>query len=281
MSKKTVVLRASRLDIDGPVVTFSHQSPATRNAMSPDLQRDYVELCQQVRDDRSLRALIITGSQGSFCAGGNVKQMHERLQSQDKALNSPDATRRRLEDAQLWLAQLRELDIPVIAAVNGPAYGAGFGLALQADFILASTKASFCMSFARVGALPDYGAFFTLPRIVGLNNAKDLMLTARRVDAAEAKSLGLVQHIHAPDVLLSQAVDFARRLARGPVEAISLTRKLLNKSFENDYATMAQFEALAQAICMSTDYHVQAAARFSEGKSAQYDWDRDTQATSQ
>ena len=275
-SPKPLKLRESRLVIDGPVAEFSHQRAASRNAMSMDLRSDYAEMLDAVEADRSVRVLIITGSGGSFCAGGDVKGMHERLQSSDPEINSPDATRRRLEDSQRWLQRLRASELPVIAAVDGAAYGAGFGLALQADFILASTRAAFCMSFARMGAVPDYGAFYTLPRLIGLAHAKELMLTARRVGAAEAKALGFVHQVHEPETLLPQAHAFARRLTAGSREAMGLTKNLLNKSFETDYATLASFEACAQAVCMATPYHAQAAARFAAGEPALYEWDRDT-----
>lgn len=274
-SSQPMALRESRLVIDGAVAEFSHQRPASRNAMSMELRRDYAEMLDILDADRGVRALIITGSGGSFCAGGDVKGMHERLQSDDPEINSPAATRRRLEDSQRWLRRLRELDLPVIAAVDGAAYGAGFSLALQADFVVASTRAAFCMSFARVGALPDFGAFYTLPRLIGLAHAKELMLTARRVGAAEAQALGFVHQIHEPDALLPQAHALARRLAKGPREVLGHTKSLLNRSFETDYAGMADFEACAQAVCMAAPYHAEAVARFTSGQPAAYDWDRD------
>lgn len=271
----SLTLRESRLSIHGAVAEFSHQRQASRNALSAALRSDYIDMLDAVEADRRVQVLIITGSGGSFCAGGDVKGMHERLQSHDPEINSPDATRRRLEDSQRWLQRLRASDLPVIAAVDGAAYGAGFALALQADFILASTRATFCMSFARMGAVPDYGAFYTLPRLIALAHAKDLMLTARRVGAAEAKTLGFVHQVHASEALLPQAHAFARRLAAGPREAMGLTKSLLNKSFETDYATLASFEACAQAVSMATPYHAQAAARFAAGEPVLYDWDRD------
>lgn len=274
MTGQTITLRESQLRIDGPVAEFSHQRPAARNALSMALRDDYARMIDHVAADRSLRALILTGSGGSFCAGGDVKGMHERLGNPDPEFNSPDATRRRLKDSHRWLTRLRELEMPVIAAVDGAAYGAGFGLALQADFILASSRAAFCMSFARVGAVPDYGALYTLPRIIGISHAKELMLTARRVDAQEGKALGFVHAVHDPDTLLREAHTFAQRLASGPREAIGLTKELLNLSLDADYATMCALEANAQGVVMHAPYHADAAARFADGAPPRYDWDR-------
>jgi 2-(1,2-epoxy-1,2-dihydrophenyl)acetyl-CoA isomerase len=268
-------LQESQLTVDRGVAEFTHLRPAARNALSMELRCDYGLMLDMVESDRTIRALIITGSGGSFCAGGDVKGMHQRLQSTDAEFNSPDATRRRLDDSQRWLQRLRDLDVPLIAAVDGVAFGAGFGLALQADFILASSRAAFCMSFVRMGAVPDYGAFYTLPRVIGLAHAKELMLTGRRVPVEEARSLGFVHAVHEAEALPAQARAFARRLAAGPREALGLTKKLLNKSFETDYATLAAFEACAQAVCMASPYHAQAVARFSAGEPALYDWDHD------
>ncbi len=274
MTVQVIELGESQLRIDGPVAEFSHQRPGSRNAMSMVLRQDYADMLDRVIRDREIRALILTGSGGSFCAGGDIKGMNERRQNPDPEFNSPDSTRRRLRDSHRWLTPLRELDLPVIAAVDGAAYGAGFGLALQADFVLASTRAAFCMSFARVGAVPDYGALYTLPRIVGLAKAKDIMLTARRIDAEEALGLGIVHAVHAPEALLAEAHAFARKLCDGPREAAAMTKDMLNKSFETDYATMCSLEAYAQGVAMCAPYHTQAVTQFASGQPALYDWDR-------
>ncbi|MNR13095.1 4-chlorobenzoyl coenzyme A dehalogenase-2 [compost metagenome] len=182
--------------------------------------------------------------------------------------------RGRLRKAHQWLTRLRELEVPVVAAVDGPAYGAGFGLALQADFVLASTRAVFCASFARLGAVPDFGLLHTLPRIVGLSRAKELMLTARRLGAEEAQAWGLVHAVHADDALQAEARAFAQRLCAGPREAAGMTKNLVNRSFETDCAAMFTAEASAQAVAMQTPYHAQAVADFARDGAFRYDWDR-------
>ena len=275
---ETIQFRQSQLTWHEGVAEFSHNNGTARNAMSEALRRDYADMIDVVREQRQARVLILTGSDGSFCAGGDIRAMQERLASDDPEFNSPDATRRRIEAAHAWLVRLRELDIPVLAAVDGPAYGAGFCLALQADLIVASTRASFCMSFAKGGCLPDFGAFHSLPRWIGLARAKELMLTARRLGVAEAAAIGLVHSVHEPDALLPQARAFAARLAKGPREALALTRKLLNQSFDTDYHKLAALESSAQAVCMATTYHAESVARFVAGQPPLFDWDRPAQA---
>ncbi len=268
----TQTLRASQLRIDGGVAELSHQRPEQRNALSNDLQLDYIEVIDRIETDQAIRVLLITGSGGSFCAGGDVKFMRERLS--DPSVATADYMRSRLRRAHQWLTRLRELDVPVVAAVDGAAYGAGFGLALQADFVLASARAAFCASFARLGAVPDYGLLHTLPRSVGLSRAKELMLTARRLGADEALAWGLVHAVHANDALLPEARAFAQRLCLGPREAAGMTKNLVNKSYETACAAMFSAEASAQAIAMQTPYHAQAVADFARDGAFQYDWDR-------
>lgn len=273
MQTETIRYEESQLRIEGAIAEFSHQQPKARNPMTMVLREDYVKMLERLRGDLEVRVLILTGSEGSFCAGGDIKGMERRLTSTDPNVNSPDATRRRLEDAHRWLTPLRDIDIPVVAAVDGPAYGAGFSLALQADFVMASSRATFCMSFARLGAVPDFGALSILPRIVGLARAKELMITARRVSALEGQAMGFVHSVHEASVLLPSAHAFAAKLAAGPREATAMTKNLLNRSFETDYTAMCSLEAYAQAVAMQTPYHAEAAARFKAGQASVYDWD--------
>ena len=181
--------------------------------------------------------------------------------------------RSRLHAAHRWLERLRSLDVPVIAAVDGAAFGAGASLALMADFLLASTKAQFCMAFAKMGLVPDFGSFHTLPRLVGLARAKELMMTARRFGAAEAHSLGIAYAVLEPDDLMPQARRLCTRLAQGPRDALGMIKNSLNRSFDTDYRTMAEIEAHQQAVAMTLPYHAEAVQRFLRKEPLRYDWD--------
>jgi enoyl-CoA hydratase/carnithine racemase len=260
--RREIAMRQSQLIIDGPVVELSHQRTEARHPLSIELAHDYIDALDIIRDDISLRALIITGTGGCFSAGGDLKGLRERITSEDDDLRTPDHVRRRLDTAQGMLARLRETDVPVIAAVDGHAFGAGFGLALQADFLLASTRALFCMAFARIGAVPDYGVFYTLPRVVGMARAKEIAMTARRIRPEEGKGLGFVHSIHEPAELLPQAHALARRLSTASRQAQGLTKRLFNRSFETEYVTLATLEANAQALCLTSDYSRAAVNRF-------------------
>ena len=275
MTTELIRMRDALLSIEDGVAQFSHQRPAARNALSLALRTDYQDMLDRVQSDRAIRALVITGSGGSFCAGGDLKALKERQPDTEPEARSPDAMRRRLQSGHVWVERLRSLEIPVIAAVDGPAVGAGFSIALAADFILASTRAVFCMSFAKIGLVPDLGAFHFLPRAVGLPMAKELALTARRVSATEARQLGFVHAIHDPETLPAEAMRFARRFVAGPREAMGAIKSLMNKSFETSYATLAELECHAQAIASTTPYHEDAVAAFLRGEPAAFDWDRE------
>jgi len=262
-------LRASRLRIDGPVAELSHARGNVRNPMSEELRRDYGEVLDLIDARPELRVLVITGSAGSFCAGGDIRRMQQRLHDG----RGPEEMHQRMQRANRLLHRLRELELPLIAAIDGPAYGAGFGLALMADFVLASTRATFSASFARLGAIPDFGLLYTLPRRVGMARAKEIVLSARRIDVHEAQDLGLAYAVHEPEQLLPAAHALARKLCDGPREAAGMTRRLLDQSFETDFGTMCQLEAQAQAIAMHTPYHIDAVARFVERRPLRLDWD--------
>jgi enoyl-CoA hydratase/carnithine racemase len=272
MPETLIQLRHSTLRIEDGVAEFAHQRPESRNALSLELRADYTDLIDTVESDRSIRALIITGSGGSFCAGGDLKSMVEARERPETG--SPEAIRRRVLVAQGWMLRLRNLEVPVIAAVDGAAAGAGFSLALAADFILASSRATFCMSFVKVGLVPDLGAAYLLPRVIGISAAKDLVLTARRLGVEEARQLGIVYAVHAPDALAQEAHRFARRFVSGPREALGLSKRLLNQSFESSYAPLAELECATQAVASSVPWHAEAVAAFLEGKPGRYDWDR-------
>ncbi|WP_398491825.1 enoyl-CoA hydratase/isomerase family protein [Variovorax sp.] len=262
-------LRESCLRVRDGIAELSHQRPAVRNVMSLELRADYIEVLELVERTPEVRVLILTGSGGSFCAGGDVKAMLSRASEPGVAA----ATRQRLLAVHRgWLDRLRSLDVPVIAAVDGAAYGAGLSLSLMADFVLASTRADFCCAFARIGAVPDFGAFYMLPRLLGLARAKELAMTARRFGAKEARTMGMVHAVHAPEDLLPAAHALAARLARGPREALGMIKSSLNRSFDVDYQTMGEIEAHQQAVALTTAFHAEAAARFANRQPPLYDW---------
>jgi 2-(1,2-epoxy-1,2-dihydrophenyl)acetyl-CoA isomerase len=235
------------------VLKVSLNRPETRNAMDLDMRADLKRLLAAVSEDTQIRALILTGSGKAFCAGGDLRTMNVPF---------PDlAGRKRLKDLHVWLKNMIDLEIPVIAAVNGVAAGAGCSLAMACDVIIASEDAKFAQSFVKVGLIPDSAAIYLLPRLVGLSRAKELMFSGRMIDASEALRIGLVNRVVPAEQLVPAAEELARELARGASKAIALTKRFLNLSMSSDLESVLEFEALGQDICFGTE-------DFSEGRGA-------------
>lgn len=253
-----------RFNVQNQVATLTLDNPAKRNALDSVMRTEIAQVVAMVRRDRDIRALIITGAGGHFCAGGDLRNI--ATVGLDNA-----GWRNRMHVLHDWLQDLMTMDRPVIAAVEGSAFGAGFSLALTADFILAAPSARFCMSFLRVGLVPDCGAFYTLPRIVGLQRAKELMLSARDIDATEALKLGLAMELHEPEQLLARAQALAASFVNASPVAISLIKRTLAVP-GSDLSTLLEMEANGQALVMGTADHRTAVNRFLDKEPALFQW---------
>ena len=243
--------------------------PKRRNALSPEMRADFAKLLPSLQFNTGLGAVILRGTEGVFCAGGDLKALAESLGKRDTSLD-----RQRFYHHHEWFQKLLNLEIPVIAAVDGAAYGAGFSIALSADFILCSDRAKMCCVFPRIGLVPDLGAFFTLPRMVGLQRAKEIMFTGRPLDAQEAKELGIAMEVHGTDYLMDATMELAGRLCKANTRAIGATKRIVNQSFNLDAQALIEMEAAAQAVQLSSDYHQNAIKGFLDKQPLAYDWER-------
>lgn len=250
----------------GATLLVTLNRPERRNAFDLEMRQAIGDAVFAARDDAAVKALVLTGAGAAFCAGGDLSA----LSSQARPVFGDRERIRRLHP---WFRELVHLEKPVIAAVRGPAFGAGFNLALAADFILAAPDARFCAVFGRIGLVPDLGGFFLLPRIVGLQRAKELVFSAREVDAEEALRLGIAYAVHPVTQLLEEALALAARFHGASTEALGIAKSVLNRSFNLDYDTLAELEASAQALALRTEYHQDAVARFLEKKPLAFRWD--------
>jgi 2-(1,2-epoxy-1,2-dihydrophenyl)acetyl-CoA isomerase len=256
-------------DVREHIATITLNYPEARNAFSPAMRQSFGVALEHVRvgAGAEIKALIITGAGGAFCAGGNIRGMQA---NRDMA---PGAYRRNMRDGHHLLKALRDLELPVIAAVDGPAAGAGCNLALACDFILASPRARFIQSFIRIGLVPDWGGMYLLPRMIGVQKAKELIFSGRTVDAEEAKHLGLVYDVYPEDELLPRAHDFAARFQHASTEAIGLAKNVLNQTFDIDFATALDLEAHAQSAARASAYHRDSVERFTTKQPLRFNWD--------
>jgi 2-(1,2-epoxy-1,2-dihydrophenyl)acetyl-CoA isomerase len=251
------------LDVDEGVATVTLNRPEVLNALNLQLKADLAAAIEESTNRSDVKCLLLTGAGRAFCAGGDITEMDP-----DRA---PPESRRRARKLLLEVfLPLASLEKPVLAAVNGHAYGAGCSLAIACDIVFAGRSAQFSFGFTRMGLIPDGGALFFLPRLVGVGRAKELILTARSFGADEAHALGLVHRVVDDDHLAAAALEQARLLANGPSVALGLAKRLLDHAFTSTIEQVAELEAFGQALSMSTDDHREAVSAFLERREAHF-----------
>ena len=254
---------------DGGVLTVRMDRPESRNALTePEQMQEFVNLCAQVKRDRSMKVVVLTGNGSAFCAGGNVKDMRERG---GIFAGSPYEVRESYRNGiQSIPLALYELDVPVIAAVNGPAIGAGLDLACMCDIRLSSDSALFAESFVRLGIVPGDGGAWLLPRIVGMPRASLMAYTGDTIDAAKALAWGLVVDVVPAAQLEQEAQALARRIAAHPAHALRLTKRLLREGQHMRLDSLLELSAAFQALAHHTEDHREAVDAFLEKRPANY-----------
>ena len=244
------------------VATITLNRPDKLNALTFDSYADLRDLLAELPHRGDARVLVITGTGRGFCSGGDVEEIIGELQRMEAA--------ELLEFTRMTGAvvkALRECPLPVIAAVNGVAAGAGSVIALAADFRLLARSASFAFLFTKVGlAGADMGSAYLLPRIVGLGRATELLVLGDKVDAERAELLGLATQVVDDDEMPAAAEALARRLADGPALAYSTTKVLLTRELDMDLGSSIELEAVSQALLMKTDDHGEFYAAWAEGR---------------
>ncbi len=257
------------IEREGAVVTARLNRPETRNALTEPAHMQEIEaLCSSIRTDRSVKVLVLTGEGSAFCAGGNVKDMRDRG---GIFAGSPLEVRDSYRDTiQRIPLALYELDLPVIAAVNGPAIGAGLDLACMCDIRLAADKAIFAESFVKVGIVPGDGGAWLLPRVIGLPKASLMAFTGDTIDAAKALDWGLVAQVVPAATLETEALALAERIAANPAHALRLTKRLLREGQHMRLDSLLELSAAYQALAHHTDDHLESVNAFLEKRPARF-----------
>ena len=256
----TAVAHSVELTIQQGVAVATLNRPDVRNAIDETTRAEFAEILDRVANDRDIVGLVLTGAGSAFCSGGDISAMRQRMSAPSGQLAGPGWLRQRRLHGMI--AELHSLEKPTIAAVNGAAAGLGCDLALCCDFIVASEKAFFVMSYVARGLIPDGGGLYFLPRRVGLPKAKELIFTARRVQAEEALRIGMCDRVAAPDELVANAVQWAVELGSGNRTALALSKAILDQTFELTAEQAFALGAQAQAICYTTDEHHAAVEAF-------------------
>ncbi|MGN9766925.1 crotonase/enoyl-CoA hydratase family protein [Micromonospora sp. SD12] len=246
---------------DGHVETWTINLPEARNPISGDDVIDaLVARVDAVNADRTVRAVILTGAGSAFSAGGNVKDMAERVGLFGGAPHElRDGYRRGIQRIP---RAMYACDVPLIAAVNGAAVGAGCDLALMCDLRIASERAFFAESFVKLGIIPGDGGAWLLPRAVGAARAAEMALTGDRVDAATALDWGLVSRVVPHGELLSEARRLADRVAANPPHAVRMAKKLLREAQHQSLDSILELSAAMQALAHQTRDHEEAVRAF-------------------
>lgn len=248
------------------IATITLNRPERLNALTFEVYRELTDVFAALRDEKSVRVVVITGAGRAFCSGGDVRDIIGELQSGDmeKLLSFTRLT------CEL-VRNIRALPVPVIASLNGTTAGAGACIALASDLRVASEEARIAFLFVRVGLSgADMGACMLLPRIVGLSKATELLYTGDFITAREAERIGLYNRTVRADELEKETKGLAERLARGPKLGLAMTKELLNREMNVSLETALEWEAQAQAICMQHPDYAEAYNAFCEKRGPQF-----------
>ena len=261
-------LKNLRLEIDGEIGTLTLDRPKVLNAMSPELIAELVTAASWLADRAPLRALIVTGEGRAFSSGGDVSWFKRGLE--ESGADLPAEVRRGADVLHQAIVDFRRIPYPVIAAVNGVAAGAGFSLALMCDTRIASDAAAFVVAYGRIGASPDGGMTYFLPRVVGQARALELLLHDPLLSAEEAREEGIVAEVVAADRLMEVARERAEELAAKAPHYVRMSKLLIGQSLENTLADHLQIERHGIADSMATEDLREGVTAFLDGRQATF-----------
>ena len=257
-------LKTMRMDIDGEIGTLTLDRPKVLNAMSPELIAELVTAAAWLADRAPLRALIVTGTGRAFSAGGDVTWFKRGLE--ESGADLPAEVLHGADVLHQAIVDFRRIPYPVIAAVNGVAAGAGFSLALMCDTRIASEEAAFVCAYGRIGASPDGGMTYFLPRVVGPSRAIELLLNDPLMSATDARAEGIVAEVIPADRLMDAAHEKARELAAKAPHYVRMAKVLCGQSIENSLTEHLQLERHGIADSMATDDLREGVTAFLEGR---------------
>lgn len=250
---------------NGAVATISLNRPEVLNAFDRGMHEELFAALERADADRAVRCVVLRGEGRAFSTGADLAQ--ELARSDDDAggdAHGPDLGEYLRGTYGRLVARIAALQKPIVAALHGPVYGAGLGVALACDLRVAAEGARMSVAFVRIGLTPDAGVSYFLPRLVGLGRALEMGLLAEEVGAEEARRIGLVSRVVPDEELLAVSAALAERLAALPTVALAQARRTFAASFEGDLATALEAEAVAQTVCGYTRDHREGVAAFLE-----------------
>ena len=232
---------------EGGIATITLNRPSVFNSFNQEMIKSLQHHLDVAAQDVSVRAVVLTGTGKAFCAGQDLGEVLE-----EKELDFNKIVQ---ENYNPLVLKIRNMDKPVVAAVNGVAAGAGANLALACDIVVAKESTNFIQAFSKIGLIPDCGGTYFLPRLIGLQKATALMMLADKVSAAQAKEIGMIYEFFADDIFDTEVAKIADKLANLPTKGLAYTKKLLNQTFNNSIEEQLIQEGLFQAKSGNTsDY---------------------------
>jgi enoyl-CoA hydratase/carnithine racemase len=268
MSSSPPTLNTLSIEVDGEIGTLTLDRPDALNAMSPEMIGELVLASGWLADRASLRALIVTGNGRAFSAGGDVNWFKGGLD--DSELDLPADVRRGADVLHQAIVDFRRIPYPVIGAINGVAAGAGFSLALMCDLRIAAEEAAFVCAYGRIGASPDGGMTYFLPRAVGPAKAIELLLNDPMLSAEDARELGIVSKVVPAGELAAEARAKAEKLAAKAPHYVRMAKLLVAQSLDNTLADHLQLERHGIADSMATEDLREGVTAFFDGREAQF-----------
>ena len=248
-------------EITGSVAKLQLNRPSKLNSFTSTMILEIQEVLKRVKEDASLRALIISGQGRAFCAGQDLKE--ERPEGETVA----DAVKNLYNPMML---AVRQLPKPVICAINGIAAGAGTNFALAADIVIAAESASFIQGFSKIGLVPDCGGTYSLPRLVGKAKASALMMLSAKISAHEAEKMGMIYKVFPDQELTEEALTIAKKMAEMPTKSFAYTKILLTQSFSNTLEKQLEQEAYYQQLASETFDFQEGVNAFNEKRSPNF-----------
>ncbi|MGK2933435.1 MAG: enoyl-CoA hydratase/isomerase family protein [Solirubrobacterales bacterium] len=261
-------MKTMELEIDGDIGILTLNRPDALNAMSPEMISEFPVIFAWLADRAPLRALVITGAGFAFCAGGDINWFKKGLDDPD--IDIVAGVRAGADQLHVGIVEMQRIPYPIIAAINGPAAGAGFSLALGCDLRISSDAAVFVCAYGRIGASPDGGMTYFLPRVVGPGKAIELLLNDPNLTAQDALDAGLVTEVVPADELLERAKDKARKLATKSPYYAKKAKELVHVSLDNTLTEHLQLERHGIADSMGTEDLQAAVTAFLDGDKAEF-----------
>ena len=243
-------------EIKNQVATLTLNRPEKYHSFVREMALDLQEKLEICKNDNNIRAIVITGTGKAFCAGQDLGEAIDP--------NGPELQKIVNEHYNPIIRQIRNIEKPIIAAVNGVAAGAGASIALCCDIIIAKEGAVFVQAFSKIGLVPDSGATFFLPRLIGFQKATALMMNADPITATEAERLGMIYKVVEESKFEDEIQSFSEKLAKMPTKGIGLTKKLLNQSMRNSLEKQLDEEEVAQTIAGKTNDYKEGVSAFLE-----------------